>query len=128
MWPAANEHGWTTSCEPLFWRHSGLGLSDLAFNHAQSLCCDPNLSQLALSCGRWSQVLQHSIILSHWGLTVPEDHCSAHDWTHSYERCRRAPKYPMAAGVLPCHVPEKARPADSGGSVTRSLPATRHAW
>ena len=57
------------------------------------------------------QVLQHSIILSHWGMTVPEDRCSVHDWIHSYERCRHLPKYPVAAGALPCHVPDKVRNA-----------------
>ena len=63
------------------------------------------------------QVLQHSIILSHWGMTAPEDRCSIHDWIHSYERCRHLPKYPVAAGALPCHVPDKVRPR-SGCSVS----------
>ena len=59
-------------------------------------------------------MLQHAIILSHWGLHSVDNPCDAHYWVHNYELCRRH-YHPGAAGSLPCYNPTKVRLAGSAG-------------
>ena len=62
-----------------------------------------------------AQVIREAVILSHWGLTTPENHCNGYDWVHGWERCRRPQRRPFPAGSLPCHVPDKDVVVPTGG-------------
>ena len=46
-------------------------------------------------------ILEHSIILSHYGFAGVDTACDAYGWVHNYDHCRHA------AGGLPCYNPAK---------------------
>lgn len=52
-------------------------------------------------------VLEHSIILSHYGFAGVDTACDAYGWLHNYDHCRRQQRDPHAAGRLPCYNPAK---------------------
>ena len=51
-------------------------------------------------------MLEHALILTHWGLLGRDNGCSPHSWVHDYDACTRA-HHPHAAGSLPCYNPVK---------------------
>lgn len=54
-----------------------------------------------------ADVLEHAIILSHWGLAAPENPCRPHHWLRLFGACHQYHSRNNRAGKLPCYTPGK---------------------
>ena len=53
------------------------------------------------------QIVQHAIILEHWGLLGTERFCQPREWAFEYNHCAGQPDARLEAGQAACFNPSK---------------------